>query len=52
MPPLTGLDFGVEDGFELRPFLWELREHEMAAFAEADEEDAFAVLAKHRRCRS
>jgi hypothetical protein len=37
-------DFGVEDGFELRPFAREFRELEMAAFAEADEKDAFAVL--------
>lgn len=43
-------DFGVEDGFELRSFLWELRELEMAAFAEADEEDAFTVL-RHEALR-
>ena len=35
MSPLTGLDFGVEDGFELRPFAREFRELEMAAVAEA-----------------
>ncbi len=43
-------DVVVEDGFELRPFTGEFRELERAAIAEADEEDAFAVL-RHEALR-
>ena len=36
--------FGFEDAFELRPFRRKFRELKCAAFLEADEENAFAVL--------
>ena len=42
-----GRDFGVEDGFELRPVLGEVGELEVAPRFEADEEDALAVLRHH-----
>lgn len=42
-----GRHFGVEDGFEFRPVLGEVRELEVAPGFEADEEDALAVLRHH-----